>query len=197
MPPEDSVRSWAMVQYLSLFSLFSAYPLVAVEVHLGAQPLMKVDKEIKQKASEIIAGATTPDDQLNKILDFCRTNIKNTDDKNRVYRRGARETKRQQETRRHAETWRWLRRRHQFLVCSSCKRGWIRSSHRIVAGSRPAFLRSERGYSGRASFFRDRSAIWRDVEVLRSRVPSTSHRECCVGRKRVLTDWSLPRNLSG
>ena len=82
MPPEDSVRSWAMVQYLSLFSFFSAYPLVAAEVHFGAQPLMKVDKEIKQKASEIIAGATGPDDQLNKILDFCRTNIKNTDDKN-------------------------------------------------------------------------------------------------------------------
>ncbi|HJU91885.1 MAG TPA: DUF3857 domain-containing protein [Pyrinomonadaceae bacterium] len=82
MPPEDSVKSWAMVQYLSLFSLFSAYPLVAVEVHLGSQPLMKVDKEIKQKATEIIAGATDPDEKLNKILDFCRTNIKNTDDKN-------------------------------------------------------------------------------------------------------------------
>ena len=81
MPPEDSVRSWAMVQYFSLFSLFSAYPLVAVQVNLGAQPLMKVDKEVKQKATEIIAGATNPDDQLNKILEFCRTNIKNTDDK--------------------------------------------------------------------------------------------------------------------
>ena len=82
MPPEDSVRAWAMVQYLSLFSLFSAYPLVAVEVHLGSQQFMKVDKEIKQKATEIIAGATAPDDQLNKLLEFCRTNIKNTDDKN-------------------------------------------------------------------------------------------------------------------
>ncbi|HKY45369.1 MAG TPA: DUF3857 domain-containing protein [Pyrinomonadaceae bacterium] len=81
MPPEDSVRSWAMVQYFSIFSLFSAYPIVAVQVHHGAQPLMKVDKEIKQKTAEIIAGATGPDEQLNKILDFCRTNIKNTDDK--------------------------------------------------------------------------------------------------------------------
>ena len=81
MPPEDNVRSWAMVQYFSLFSLFSAYPVIAVQVHLGSQPLMKVDKDVKQKASEIIAGTTEPVEQLNKILDFCRTNIKNTDDK--------------------------------------------------------------------------------------------------------------------
>ena len=82
MPPEDSVRAWAMVQYFSLFSLFSAYPMVAVEWHYGSQQFMKVDKEIKQKATEITAGATAPDDQLNKLLEFCRTNIKNTDDKN-------------------------------------------------------------------------------------------------------------------
>ena len=81
MPPADSVRSWAMVQYFNLFTLLAAYPLVAVQVHLGAQSLMKVDKEIKAKATEIIAGVTSQDDQLNKILDFCRTNIKNTDDK--------------------------------------------------------------------------------------------------------------------
>lgn len=82
MPPEDNVRSWAMVKYFTLFSLFSAYPFVAIEVYSGSQPLMKVDKEVKQKSAEIIGGATSPDEQLNKILEFCRTNIKNTDDKN-------------------------------------------------------------------------------------------------------------------
>ncbi len=82
MPPEESVRSWAMVKYFSLFSMFVAYPLLAFEVHRGSQPLMKVDKDIKLKAAEIIAGAATDDEKLNKILDFCRTNIKNTDDKN-------------------------------------------------------------------------------------------------------------------
>lgn len=82
MPPEDSVRSWAMVQYVTFFSLMGAYPLLAAQVHWGSEPFMKVDKEIKQKASEIIAGTTDQDEQLNKILDFCRTNIKNTDDKN-------------------------------------------------------------------------------------------------------------------
>jgi hypothetical protein len=70
-----------MVQYITLFSLFSAYPVLAVQVHIGSESWMKVDKEIKQKATEIIAGATGQDEQLNKILDFCRTNIKNTDDK--------------------------------------------------------------------------------------------------------------------
>ena len=82
MPPEDSVRSWAMVQYLTLWSLLSAYPLVGYEVYLGSQSLMKVDKEIKAKATEVTAGVGNPDEQLHKILDFCRTNIKNTDDKN-------------------------------------------------------------------------------------------------------------------
>ena len=82
MPPEDSVRSWARVQYVSFLSLLSAYPYLAAQVYWGSEPFMKVDKEIKQKASEIIAGTTDPDEQLKKILDFCRTNIKNTDDKN-------------------------------------------------------------------------------------------------------------------
>lgn len=82
MPPEESVRSWAMVKYFSLFSMFIAYPLLAFEVHRGSQPLMKVDKDIKLKSAEIIAGATTDEEKLNKILEFCRANIKNTDDKN-------------------------------------------------------------------------------------------------------------------
>lgn len=81
MPPEDSVRSWAMVQYVNLLNLMGAYPFLAAQVYWGSEPFMKVDKEIKQKASEIIAGITDQDEQLNKILDFCRTKIKNTDDK--------------------------------------------------------------------------------------------------------------------
>lgn len=82
MPPEDSVRSWAMVRYFTLASLFSAYPLLAVEIHHAFQPFMKVDKEIKQKSNEITDGVNSPDEQLQKLLEFCRTNIKNTDDRN-------------------------------------------------------------------------------------------------------------------
>jgi hypothetical protein len=82
MPPEDNVRSWAMVKYFSIFSLLLGYPMLASQVYTGFQPYMKVDKDIKAKAAEIIAGATTDDEKLQKIYDFVRTNIKNTQDEN-------------------------------------------------------------------------------------------------------------------
>ncbi len=43
---------------------------------------MKVDDDIKRKSAEIVAGATTPEEKLDKIFDFVRTNIKNTNEKN-------------------------------------------------------------------------------------------------------------------
>jgi Domain of Unknown Function with PDB structure (DUF3857)/Transglutaminase-like superfamily len=82
MPPEDNVRSWAMVKYYSIFSLLLGYPMLAAQVYTGFQPYMKVDKDIKAKAAEITAGATTDDEKLQKIFDFVRTNIKNTQDEN-------------------------------------------------------------------------------------------------------------------
>jgi hypothetical protein len=82
MPPEENVRSWAMVKYSGLFSLLLGYSMVATQVHIGFEPFLKVDKEIKAKAAEITAGATTPDEKLEKIFDFCRTSIKNTNDTN-------------------------------------------------------------------------------------------------------------------
>ncbi|HKV34531.1 MAG TPA: DUF3857 domain-containing protein [Pyrinomonadaceae bacterium] len=82
MPPEDNVRSWAMVKYYSILSLLLGYPMLASSVYSGFQPYMKVDKEIKAKAAEITAGATTEDEKLQKIFEFVRTSIKNTQDEN-------------------------------------------------------------------------------------------------------------------
>lgn len=82
MPPEDNVRSWAMVKYYSILSLLLGYPMLASSVYSGFQPYMKVDKEIKAKAAEITAGAATDDEKLQKIFEFVRTNIKNTQDEN-------------------------------------------------------------------------------------------------------------------
>ena len=81
MPPEDSVRSWALVRYYGLFSFFSGYIFQASAVYEGFQPYMKVDNDIKKKAAEIVEGAATPDEKVLKIFEFCRANIKNTDDK--------------------------------------------------------------------------------------------------------------------
>jgi hypothetical protein len=82
MPPEDSVRSWAMVKYNGLFSLLLGYSMVAAQVNIGFEPYLKVDKEIKNKAAEITAGANTPDEKIEKLFDFVRTNIKNTQNEN-------------------------------------------------------------------------------------------------------------------
>ena len=81
MPPEESVRSWAMVRYSHVFFDFLSYPLLASRVYFGFQPFMKVDDSIKKKAAEIVAGANTPEEKIDKIFNFCRENIKNTDDK--------------------------------------------------------------------------------------------------------------------
>ena len=81
MPPEDSVKSWALVRYHNLFSFFSGYVSQAAFVYEGFQPYMKVDKDIKAKAAELTAAGGTADEKVMRIFEFCRNNIKNTDDK--------------------------------------------------------------------------------------------------------------------
>ena len=85
MPPEDSVRAWAMVRYQGLFSVLSTYYLVANSVYSSFQPYMKVDQQIQEKSDEITAGAKTPEEKLKRIFEFCRRNIKNTSDANSGY----------------------------------------------------------------------------------------------------------------
>jgi len=83
MPPEDSVRAWAMVRYLGTFSaLLSNYYIYAGTLSVGFKDFLKVDDQIKRKAAEITADAKTPEEKLDKIFEFCRTQIKNTNDKN-------------------------------------------------------------------------------------------------------------------
>ena len=80
MPPEDSVRAWAMVKYSGLS--FLSYYLLAGTIYYGLDSFLKVDDQIKKKAAEITVGATTPEEKLEKIFEWCRTNIKNTNDIN-------------------------------------------------------------------------------------------------------------------
>lgn len=82
MPPEDSVKSWAMIRYAGFFSLFTNYYLLAAELSYVFQPFMKVDDDIKKKSAELIAGAANTEEKLQRVYEFCRGNIKNTDDKN-------------------------------------------------------------------------------------------------------------------
>lgn len=81
MPPDDNVRSWAMLKYHNVYALLAGYQITASQYYFGWQPYLKVDDNVKRKAAEIVAGATTPEEKLEKIFAFCRTNIKNTNDK--------------------------------------------------------------------------------------------------------------------
>ena len=59
MPPEDNVRSWAMISYNNILSFFLDYYVVATQSYHSFQPYLKVDDEIRRKSAEITGGATT------------------------------------------------------------------------------------------------------------------------------------------
>lgn len=82
MPPDDNVRSWALVKYHDRYAPVGDYQTLANSYFTSWQPYLKVDDDIKRKSTEIIAGANTPEAKLEKIFAFCRANIKNTYDKN-------------------------------------------------------------------------------------------------------------------
>ena len=85
MPPEDNVRAWALVRYAATFEFTANYTFLANRIYHGFQPFMKVDEEITKKAAELVAGANTSQEKLERIYEFCRTNIKNTSLKSSGY----------------------------------------------------------------------------------------------------------------
>ncbi|MEW6128665.1 MAG: DUF3857 domain-containing protein [Acidobacteriota bacterium] len=82
MPPEDQVRSWMLIFYSQEDNLDSAkyWGTLGKRVAEYMKPQMKVNDEIKKAVPQIIGDATTPEDKLARILNFVRTQIKNTSD---------------------------------------------------------------------------------------------------------------------
>jgi len=95
MPPEDMVRPWMLltgtrigITGASAFSIsFTIKDPSSPTLYWGAvgaenAPLAKFmtksSSEIKKAAAEITAGASTPDEKLRKLYDFCQTQIRNT-----------------------------------------------------------------------------------------------------------------------
>lgn len=81
MPPEDEVRSWLLLYYWddlkdTSTDFWSKAGGVIVKV-FGVKDTLKPGKDIKTAAAEITAGATTDDEKLAKIFEFCRTKIRN------------------------------------------------------------------------------------------------------------------------
>ncbi len=95
MPPSDVVRPWMLLQGASIglvnASAFSVsytikdpsspslyWGAVSTEYAGLVKTMNKSDKEIKRTADEITASATTPEEKLRKIYEFCQTQIRNT-----------------------------------------------------------------------------------------------------------------------
>jgi len=76
MPPDDEVRRWG---YLSYQSFGSSFQWNRVSEYYGRflPGIFKPNAEISQKAIEITAGATTPEEKLKKIYEFTQKNIRN------------------------------------------------------------------------------------------------------------------------
>ncbi len=95
MPPEDQVRPWMLLQGIrigivdvSAFSMaFSIkdpgnpvqyWGAVSGEKAPLVQFINKPNKDIKKAAEEITASASTPEEKLRKLYDFCQMQIKNS-----------------------------------------------------------------------------------------------------------------------
>ncbi len=82
MPPEDQVRPWVLLYYSSetkvdVEGFWRDFGKRAYETTKG---LLKVNDELKKAAATIVGDATTPDAKLERLYEYCRTQIKNVSD---------------------------------------------------------------------------------------------------------------------
>jgi hypothetical protein len=82
MPPEYSVRPWMLVYYTPDHKLDAAgfWKAYGRAVYESAKTLMKTGDEVKRKAAEIVGDAATPEQKVERLFRFCRTQIKNVYD---------------------------------------------------------------------------------------------------------------------
>jgi hypothetical protein len=81
MPPEKEFRSWILLvfshPYLRFYDNAGAWNMIgeylAEEFRLSTKP----PSSLKAKATQIIAGAQSPEEQLARLYDFCQTEITN------------------------------------------------------------------------------------------------------------------------
>ncbi|HEV7798374.1 MAG TPA: DUF3857 domain-containing protein [Pyrinomonadaceae bacterium] len=82
MPPEDAVRPWMLLFYTRETDLkgekfWQEYGKRTYEEYKSR---MKVSDEVRTASAAAIAGAATPEEKLEKLFEFCRSKIKNTND---------------------------------------------------------------------------------------------------------------------
>ena len=76
MPPEDQVRSWMLIYYQPPLS----GSILNRSAYDDYKSRAKVNDDIKRAAQAAIGDASTPDQKLERLFDFCRSKIKNIND---------------------------------------------------------------------------------------------------------------------
>ena len=81
MPPEDEIRSWLLLYYWNDLKddagdFWSKAGGVIARV-FDIKDTLKPGKDIKNAAAEITSGASSDDEKLAKLFDFCRTKVRN------------------------------------------------------------------------------------------------------------------------
>jgi hypothetical protein len=79
MPPEDEVRTWTLLYYSKGDRKDPAkyWREFGKQFYEAVKPLMKPNDEVKQATAAAIGDASTPEQKLDRIFEFCRTKIKN------------------------------------------------------------------------------------------------------------------------
>jgi hypothetical protein len=79
MPPEYEVRSWMLVYYTDdkRQSPDKYWPGYAKQSFDEFKPFMKVGDEVRRVATTVTGDASTPEEKLQRLYEFCRSRIKN------------------------------------------------------------------------------------------------------------------------
>jgi hypothetical protein len=82
MPPEDQVRPWMLIFYNEDRKLVPAqyWKEKGKEFHETFKSGTKMSDEVKKAATDAIGDATTPEQKLERLFEFCRAKIKNIND---------------------------------------------------------------------------------------------------------------------
>lgn len=76
MPPEDTVRSWVLLQYSSFFG-GSDWTRMATGFQYAMKDLLKANNDVKKLALELTASASSDEDKIKKLYEFSQSQIKN------------------------------------------------------------------------------------------------------------------------
>ncbi len=79
MPPENEVKPWMLIYYSQDYNLAADkyWKEVGKILYEATKQRMKVNDEIRKAALTAMGDASTPEQKLERLFQFCRSNVKN------------------------------------------------------------------------------------------------------------------------